>query len=159
MRSVATTTGRVRYEVALEHHGWVRARFEIGSARAELTGSYLRDGPGDLLLGLCVLRASPGTVRVTWAEEPGEFRWVFHRVGDDVTTRILWFDDWPTDLRDDDGTEVLVATCGVGTLIRGITAGTSRLLRDTDEEAYARRWGHSFPAGALADLSVEERRA
>jgi hypothetical protein len=66
---------KVWFEYRLVPHGWAEARFELDDAVADLTASYLGDALGDQLVGPRRLRAYPGTVRVSWIEEPGEDRW------------------------------------------------------------------------------------
>lgn len=142
------------FDPELAGHGWLRATVEIGGASAELTASYLADAPRDLLDGLLRLRSSARTAQVTWVEEPGEYRWILHRSGADVSLRVRWFDDWPNHRSDDSGTEILTAGCELSTLIRGVTAGMSRLLRTVDRTGYESRWGHPFPTTALARLNT-----
>jgi hypothetical protein len=140
-------------DIKLKYHGWCEGRIEIGMSGANLTASYLSDGIGDLVRGLQRLRAASGTVRVSWANEPGELRWVLDRVGNEVTVRILWFDDYLTTQLDDEGRQLLSAVCKLRELIGAVATGTSRLLRDMDEDAYEKQWGHPFPGAALTALN------
>lgn len=72
--------------------GWSEARLTIGRASTPLSASYLDDALGDLVRATATLPQAQSTVRVSWAEEPGEFRWVLDRSGDELSVRLLWFD-------------------------------------------------------------------
>lgn len=82
----------VQFVYRLTGTGWSEATMTIGDASTPMSASYLDDALGDLVAAAVLLPGAESTVRVSWAEEPGEFRWVLDRSGDQVAVRILWFE-------------------------------------------------------------------
>ena len=69
--------------------GWSEARLGDGPCSVRITASYLGDALGELLEAVGVLLEGAEQARCSWAEEPGEYRWIFDRAGSDVRLRVL----------------------------------------------------------------------
>lgn len=146
-------TPHVAFEYDLLHLGWSRASLTIGTATVSLTASYLSDALGDLVAAASVLHRATSTVRVAWAEEPGDFRWVLDRAGDDLSVQVLGFDEtWAGD-PDDRGTVLLSARCTVAEFRNAVARGARAVLERWGEAGYRQAWhAHDFPTAALAAL-------
>jgi hypothetical protein len=83
----------VEFSYRLTGVGWAEATITCGDRSATLTASYMSDALAELLLAVGELADGADAARCSWEEEPGEFRWLFARAGEDVDLRILWFDD------------------------------------------------------------------
>jgi len=115
----------VEFVFQLTGAGWSEARLTIRAASTPLSASYLDDALGDLVRATAALTQAQSTVRVSWAEEPGEFRWVLDRSGDELSVRVLWFDSlWGPD-PDEKGKVLLKATCSL-TAFQGAIASGAR---------------------------------
>lgn len=79
----------VGFTYRLTGEGWSEARLTIGAASTPLSASYLDDALGDLVAAAVLLPGAESTIRLSWAEEPGEFRWVLDRSGDQLAVRVL----------------------------------------------------------------------
>lgn len=143
----------VEFEYRLTGVGWSEASLKIHAVSTTLTASYLDDPLGDLIAAVAALPRATSTVRASWAEEPGEFRWVLDRRGDELSVRVLWFDDLRGRAADGDGALRLEATCSVTAFCRAIAAGARAVLEEWGEAGYRKRWReHDFPVALLADL-------
>lgn len=143
----------VEFVYRLTGTGWSEARLTIGAASTPLSASYLDDALGDLVRATAALAQADSTVRVSWAEEPGEYRWVFDRSGDAVSVRVLWFDSlWGPD-PDEKGKVLLNATCSVKAFQRAIASGARAVLNEWGETGYRAKWvEHDFPTTALIEI-------
>lgn len=107
----------------------------------------------------CALRVlAEGEVEASasWAEEPGEHRWLFSRLDDDrVRVQVPSFpDSWP-EAPDDAGEVLIDETCALQDLIRGVAAGARRVLDEHGEKAYRDKWvEHDFPRDDLEALEA-----
>ena len=92
--------------------------------------------------------------RCSWDEEPGEFRWIFHRVDDldVVELRILWFPELWGNASDADGQEVFRTTQSALHFGRSFSQQPNG-ADEHGEGGYAKEWvEHPFPTEALARL-------
>ncbi len=148
-------SGRVEFDYRLVGTGWSEARFAVGEEWVGLTASYLDDALGDLLLAVRRLIEGDDEARASWAEEPGEYRWLFSRAGDQVRVRVLSFPGLWSDAADSEGEALIDVTCSLEDLIEGIAAGARRVLESHGEEGYREKWvDHDFPLEHLEALEA-----
>lgn len=148
-------TPEVEFVYRLTGAGWGEALLTIGAHSAQLSASYLDDALGDLLAAATLLPCAESTIRVSWAEEPGEFRWVLDRSGDQLAVRILWFDDLWGSKPDEQGRPVIAVACSLVGFQRGIAAGARAVLDEWGEDGYRERWiEHDFPTALLRELEA-----
>ena len=100
----------------------------VGNSFATPTASYLSDALGDLIRAVRALLEGAEDARASWEEEPGEYRWVFHRNGSEVRMRLLAFPDVYDDAPDEDGQALLDATCSLRTSELRSLPGRSKFL-------------------------------
>lgn len=146
----------VDFTYTLTGAGWARARLRIGGDSVRLRVSYLDDALGDLVRGVRALKRGASPVRVNWSDEPGTYRWILDRAGDDVRVTLLAFHDLWFQEPDEDGTVLLDRTCAVAALSDAVAAGARAVLEEWGEDGYRRRWcEHDFPTGALLQLEAD----
>jgi hypothetical protein len=134
--------------------GWAECSIETPEGGAHVTASYLSDALGDLLRAVVgILRGAPETTAI-FTEEPGEYLWVFRRAPPDrVLVRILWFDDWQTQRRDERGELIFEAQCRLRTLAGASLAAAQQVLGEHGEEGYEREWvNYPFPVELMREL-------
>lgn len=134
--------------------GWSEAQLQVGQASASLTASDIGDALGDLVRAALALARGAEDARVSWAEEPGEFRWILTRTGQDLMVRVLWFDDGPwSDKPDEHGREVLTATCHLQPFCAALAQGAERVRDEHGETGYREMWDFAdFPSQELDAL-------
>jgi len=143
----------IAFTYRLVEAGWSEARLAFGDRWVELSASYLEDALGDLLSAVQSVRDGADHARASWAEEPGEFRWLFDRDGGMVEVRVLWFDDQLDHLPDDAGDERIVGRVALDELVAAIAAGAREVLERHGEQGYRERWiEHPFPVAQLQRL-------
>jgi hypothetical protein len=96
----------------------------------------------ELAEAVSLLRAVP-TGRCAWAEEPGEYRWVLQRRGDDVAITVRWFPEAFSKQADEQGTVKFSAVCN----LRRFAAQMKSLLQEEID-------GGGFP-GRLPSLACK----
>lgn len=143
----------VEFVYRLTGTGWSEARLTIGAASTPLTASYLDDALGEVVVAALLLPESESALRISWAEEPGEYRWVLDPSGDRLSVRVLWFDAlWGSD-PDEAGRVLMEATCSVVGFRRAIAAGARAVLDEWGEAGYREKWvDHDFPTAELLEL-------
>ena len=150
----------VRFVYRLTGHGWAEADFHIGGQAARLTASYIGDALGDLLRGTLALARGAEQVEVSWAEEPGEFRWRLSARDDaSLDVRILRLgrraEETPPGMPLDPGHEVLAGRCDSHDFFTAITKGATDILNEYGLDGYRERWDQfDFPSETLTDLSA-----
>lgn len=116
-----------------------------------ITASYLEDALGVLLDAVGVLLEGAEAARCSWAEEPGEDRWIFERSGSDVRLRPLALRDVYSRDQDEMGTAVFETRQSLAGLATAIADGAQAVLDEYGEEDYLTRWvAHPFPTAHLA---------
>lgn len=145
----------VAFSYELVGTGWASATFSIDDDRAELSASYLADALGGLLAAVRRLIQGEPLTWTAWEEEPGEYRWDFVRIGDEVEVQILAYSDqdWARP-KDEVGVVMIAGTVSLAALVTAIAAGARGVLDEHGPDDYLKRWvEHPFP---LTDLEALE---
>lgn len=130
--------------------GWASATLGDGQTEIKIRASYLADALGDLLEAVGTLLEGAASARCGWEEEPGEWRWIFSRRGDDVLLMILGLPDNFPPLPDEEGTEVLTVREPLESIATTISETAQQVLNRYGEEEYRRIWVDApFPTGQL----------
>jgi hypothetical protein len=119
---------------------------------ANMSVSYLTDALSDLLEVVWRSGNGEAEARCSWEDEPGEYRWILTRDGDEVHLRILEFSDRYPSRPDEVGSLLFDTRQPWATLARAIALGASRTLEKYGESEYRERWGKPFPTAMLARL-------
>jgi hypothetical protein len=132
----------MEFEYRLTGTGWAEARIADDTSHLVLTASYLSDALGDLLEAIGLLLEGVSEARCSWEEEPGEYRWIFVRTGDNaVQLNIL----------DQRGVLVFSTTQLLGVFARAIADGAAATLGEYGEAGYLAEWVKApFPTAHLA---------
>jgi hypothetical protein len=140
----------VQFNYEIVGVGWARASAGDADSKVELTASYLGDALGDLLEAIGILLEGGTAARCSWEEEPGEYRWIFTRDGDEVRLVILALPDNFPPMPDEDGVEVYRTTEPLVDLATSIADAAQRVLDQYGEAEYLRWWIDApFPTAHL----------
>lgn len=148
----------VHFSYRLTGVGWAEADLRIGDQSARLTASYVGDALGELLRGTLALARGTAQVEVSWAQEPGEFKWVLVARHDaSVDVQILRLRLRPEEASPgepaDPGRQVLTARCGTAEFCRAIARGARAALEEYGFDGYRERWDQfDFPSETLSTL-------
>ena len=134
--------------------GWSECTVHVGDAHAKASASYSSNALEDLVTAVAAaLRGHPRPT-ASFAEEPGEYRWVFEPTPDGlVTVRILEFQELWGDRPDDEGKEIFSAQCRLRTFAGALLSELQRLERTHGLKGYREKWvKHEFPKDRMAEL-------
>jgi hypothetical protein len=130
--------------------GWAEAGIGNSDGHVNLTASYLSDALGDLLYAVWQCASGAPETRCSWEDEPGEYRWIRRRDGDQIHRRILRFDDLNKRRPDEVGELLFDTRQDWATIARSVALGAARTLEKHGEYDYRNEWGHPFPTATLA---------
>jgi hypothetical protein len=120
-----------------------------------LSASYLDDALGDLLRAVRAIAQGAPSACASWAEEPGEFRWLFDRTAGRLRIRILWFDELWSDAPEGQGELRFDATCEAAQAVRAGAGAARRVIDRYGEVGYRARWvEHPFPTDERTALEA-----
>lgn len=158
-----TTRFSINYKLG-EHHGWSECQLTAGGSTVALTASYLSDALGQLATAAVLLLQGAPSARVSFDEEPGEYRWgidwhrdeqnkreVFFRV------RVWFFEEMWGHRPDEAGQLLLDEVVTQKAFYGGVRQMLNTVLHEYGMDGYRDRWGHPFPAqvsgllGAILD--------
>lgn len=136
--------------------GWAECRIVTDDADVTVTASYLSDALADLAKAVLALGNGKEIVLTAFAEEPGEFEWIFERYGadnviisiKDFPHRIPLMKTLPKGFRydpDKDSKCILEVRCSVQELIAALVSAMDNLVKEYGKAGYKRRWGFPFP--------------
>lgn len=108
--------------------GWATAGLSLRGLRAVVSAQDVTAALGDLLRAVSALAAGADDARCTWAEDPGEFRWILRRAGSAVLVRIVHVASRVTDPLDDDGHTVWEGTVPLQDLVRALVDASGPVL-------------------------------
>ena len=151
----------IRFEYRLTGRGWSAATIADHETKVELTASYLSDALGNLARAVVGLLRGVETATVSWAEEPGEYRWLLARTDDQLSIRILWFNSQYPRRPNEEGRAVFETSCRLVDFSGQVTSQLRMLLDSLGEAEYKKQWvQHEFPRAeydALVRLRQERR--
>jgi len=134
--------------------GWSECTVRVNGAHATVSASYLSNALEDLVTAVtAALRGHPRPT-ASFAEEPGEYRWVFEPTPDgQVRVRILEFQELWGDRPDQEGKEIFSAQCRLRTFAGALLSELQRLEQTHGLKGYQERWvEHEFPKERMAEL-------
>jgi hypothetical protein len=137
--------------------GWAAAHISDDTGGATVTASYLKDALGLLLEAVGLVLEGAEEARCAWAEEPGEYRRILERDGEQGHLRVLAFRDVERPEPDDRGTTIFETRQLVRVIAASIADGAQQVLTEYGEDEYVRCFGHPFPLGHLG--AVHDRLA
>ncbi|HEY0069091.1 MAG TPA: hypothetical protein VGE04_03890 [Chloroflexia bacterium] len=148
----------IRFTYKFDEHGWATAHIsdsvnELTIHPSRVTGSGIED-LADKVVAL--LRADregiSTTLRCSWGDEPGEYRWVLENHTGSVRIYILWFDIPWSHLADDKG-EVLFSTeCSLLKFAIQVKTELRAALDTLGEVEYKQRVRRDFPQRTYDEL-------
>ena len=146
--------GFLLFELSLKvlFKGWAEATLSDGKKDVKIFASRLSDGLWELIITVWKIIEVENNAICSWQEEPGNYRWLFSRDGDQLKLRILWFEKAFCQLPDEKGKEVFVVSDDVVKMIRTIIRAYDKLLYEIGEKEYKENWTYDFPKVELERL-------
>lgn len=134
-------------------YGWSEVRLSDGEHVVLVEAWHLSDPLRDLLEAVTLAVEGVRETRCSWLhDEPGEWRWVFRRLGESVELRVLEFDT-ARDAPDEQGREIFRTLQPAQRLGRAVLSTGQRMLNDLGQEGELDEWvRHPFPVPQLERL-------
>jgi hypothetical protein len=95
--------------------------------------------------------------RAEWEDEPGQWRWLLDRRGDQLSIRVLHFTR-STREGDEKGTLAFDATCRLSRFAGELKSQLQAQLEEVGLEGYRQRWRRDFPTTEYNNLAAFIRR-
>lgn len=144
----------INFNFELIEKGWVKATISNEKNIIIIFSSFLSDGLHDLINSVCRIAQGDGESSCSWQEEPGQYRWLFSRKGNQVTLRILWFDDTFSRASDERGVEKFCGSEILITFERNIIRAFDGLKYKYGIDEYKRIYAYDFPKKDLERLKL-----
>ncbi len=146
----------LKIDYRLDGSGWAACDVSAGLGRGvssiSITASYLSDALGQLAAAALMLRMGAPSARVSFDEEPGEYRWGFdwHRSPSGAVTtirvRIWWFDEMWSHRPDNEGQVEFDLLIDQAQFYRAVSGMLDDVLARYGEAGYKSQWDrYSFP--------------
>lgn len=91
----------------------------------------------------------------SWAEEPGEYRWLLRSTGQQLEIEVLEFDKLRGREPDSDGKLVFYARADAVSFGRAVLRTMDNLVEQLGEDGYVERWVHyPFPRDEVERLRL-----
>lgn len=136
---------RLAFSYELVGPGWARARLSDGANELEMYPSRLSDALGDLTWAVVALLNGALEQSCEWADEPGEWRWIMLRGGDQLNVTILRFEQTFSPLGNERGQRLFQSQCHLRQFAIQINNQLWNLVREHGLTGYADLWRHRFP--------------
>lgn len=134
-------------------HGWSEVRVSDGEHVVLVEAWRLSDALRDLLEAVVLAVEGVREARCSWLhDDPGEWRWVFRRLGEEVELRVLEFDT-VRDAPDEQGREIFRTVQPARRLGRVVLSAGQRVLDEFGEQDGTDEWvEYPFPVSQLERL-------
>ena len=146
----------MKFSFTLTGLGWGEATVSDGEQQVVIPASYLTDVLSELLTAVwSVLEGTP-SASCSWELEPGEYRWLFTRIDDQLSLRILAFpnNSWDNG-PDEEGVIVFHFSGTLDAIASAFAEGIEAVRREYGEEGYLQGWHeHPFPSEQLSEVTA-----
>jgi len=133
--------------------GWCSVTVSAGGQSLPMDVSFLSDGLGDLTERAVRVLRGLERARCCWADEPGEYRWVLARRGEQLRIRVLGFAREFSQLDDEQGKLLFETECDLLRFASQWKGQLHQLLNTLGPEGYRLKWRHDFPLEEFEQLS------
>ena len=146
MNHLAQRPTDVEFEYRLTGSGWAECHVAVGNRHVTVTASYTSDALGDLTRAVLQLKNGAISARAQFDEEPGEYRWIFHRNTNFCTVQILMFSEFRGNQPDQVGKLIFYAECSFDAFLTAFIGALQAVLTRYGIEGYQARWiEYEFP--------------
>ncbi len=144
----------VEVSYKLTGSGWAQCVLTVDEQTITTTASYLSHALESLLQAIVDIVMGNTEATASFDEEPGEYRWLFKRHNEQqVTVKILWFNELWNHEPDEKGELLFEATCRLRTLAGAILSASQQVLKEHGLTGYKDKWyEHEFPLTAQNEL-------
>jgi hypothetical protein len=134
--------------------GWADCILTDGVSSYTVSASYTSDALRHLVLAATAVLSGFRSLRFSFEEEPGEYRWVVSSSRfNEIEIAILTFPNQWADLPDGAGKLCFRTTCRPRLFAEAVHRAATRLLAEVGEHGYAEQWpGYPFPSCQLGEL-------
>ena len=134
--------------------GWADCLLTDEISSCTVTASYTSDALRHLVLAATAVLSGFRSMRFSFEEEPGEYRWVVSSPRfNEVEIAILAFPNLWADQPDAEGALRFRTTCRPRVFADAVNRAATGLLAEVGEHGYAEQWpGYSFPSLQLEEL-------
>ena len=145
--------GPFRVTLRLDGIGFMQMVATADDQHVERSSSYIFDGVEATGSALVALARGATAVRFSWFDEPGEYRWVVNRDGEEVRVVLREFPDWSPRRVDEQGEAVLETRCDLLRFLTQFRGQLQQLRNDHPGPEFERLWHNPFPDRKLAQLT------
>jgi hypothetical protein len=153
LRKLNTAVRPVSFWYRLIGAGIGRAGISDGQHEAQFITSHLSDPLRDLTRAMIVLLQGGSKASCAWAEEPGEWRWLFERHGDELGIRILWFERTFSKALDEQGELRYSTRCKLRLFAFQVREQLRQIVNEVGLEEYREEWRGDFPLAEYERLT------
>jgi hypothetical protein len=134
--------------------GWAECKVTNEAGSCTVAASYLSDALRHLVLAATAVLSYFSRVSFSFAEEPGEYRWVIASPRlNEIELKILDFPQLSDDKPDSEGTMLFHTKCLPLTFADAVYKAANEVLTTLGEEGYAEQWSeHPFPTSQFQEL-------
>lgn len=133
--------------------GWARVHISDDASAATIRASHLNDALGLLLEAVDRLLQGAIEARCSWADEPGEYRWIIERDGDQANLRVLAFHDTESPGPEEGGVVIFHTRRPLREIAAAVADGAQATLDEHGEDGYVSGWASEpFPLARLRSI-------
>ena len=144
----------IKFTYDLVGTGWSKCVLEIKNKKIITTASYLDDALGNLSDAIYQALCGKKYSKAIFTEEPGEYRWVFEKINNEITNlKIIEYDDLWLNLPDKDGTIIFETEISIIEFSKAFINGVTNLFNKYGMEGYKKTWiEHNFPQRTIEKI-------
>jgi hypothetical protein len=140
VRRIQGPVKAVEFWCRLAGRGWIEAGITDGVSQLSMVPSYLSDGPADLADAVIILLQGAQHATCSWQDEPGQYRWLLERQGDELEIKILRFEETFSRKLDEQGERLFSTRCTLARFAVQVHGQLQRLLVGEGAEACLSTW-------------------
>ena len=156
---------KLTFTYRLVGRGWSEATLSDGEQSLTVFASYLSDALRGLIEAVIILLQGADRASCRFADEPGEYRWLFERRDDNLAITVKQYEKTFSPQADDAGTLLFSVEGSLRRFAVQLSNQLQALIEQHGADGYEALWGYSFPQteqqrlARLIRESKPERRA
>lgn len=144
----------IEIQYNLVGRGWSECVLDVYGQTCTVTASYLSDALGEFVKTVNHIFNGGKEAKFSFDEEPGEFRWLLTRSGNNaLSLRIIEFPGLWSNKDDSEGKTIYEVTCPTHEFGKALLTSLNNLLDEYGTSGYKEKWGAAeFPVEHYFEL-------
>ena len=124
---------------------WMKAEIQTNDFEGTLFATGIWDVFSEMLAALIKLAYGISQVRCNWQEEPGQYTWIFSKVGKELYLKVIHFETNFSKASEESAEKLFESQIDFHKFASKVMNRMEKMVYQYGEDEFERVWRHPFP--------------